>query len=307
MTLPSKPPAWANKISIVLQEFQKLTGNSLYPVRVQDIATDLSKQFFPSAPITKITGEEFSEGFEGVLKRVPNTKDDWGIIYNTAIRSPGRINFTLAHELGHYLLHRMALEGGIIQCSRKDMLSWDSEHAQREVEANEFASYLLMPRNLFEEFIRGQNITLHLLQQVADHFNVSLTAATLKWLQFTPKRAMLVVGKDGFVYWAKASNPLFKSGVYLRTKNNVIELPSQSLAIKKDSLTDNESGVMHKAGVWPFNEDVREMTVNADTYDMTITLLLFSDEASGRMIQPDDGDELMDTYDKFQLRQQRQW
>jgi len=294
MNFPIHPPAWANKISILLQEVQKITGASLYPVKMQDIAYDISKHYFPKSPITRIAPEEFSEDFEGMLRRTSDAKDEWGIIYNTAIRSKGRINFTLAHELGHYLLHRIALEEGMIKCSRRDMLSWDAAHAQREAEANEFASYLLMPRNLFEGLIRGQDISLKLLQQVADYFSVSLTAATLKWLQFTSKRAMLVVGKDGFIYWAKATKPLFKSGVYLRTKNAVIELPAESIAVKKGLLLENEYGVMHKAGVWPFNEDVREMTVDADTYDMTITLLLFSDDAPNKFYVSSEEDELED-------------
>ena len=277
MSLPTKPPAWAIRISKLLQEIEKITGETMYPISVKDIAADISKQFFPDAPITKIPGESFSGGFEGMLHRVPQTKNDWGIVYNTAIKSPGRINFTLAHELGHYLLHRFSLENEMIQCGRNDMMRWDSEYDQREAEANEFASYLLMPRNLFENIISGQNLSLHLLQDAADHFNVSLTAVILKWLEFTEKRAMLVVGKEGFVDWVWSSKSLRKSGVYLQPKKAPIELPAQSLAVRKDASFDNQTGTHHAIGVWPFDETVHEMTVNADTYDMTITLLLFPD------------------------------
>ena len=34
-----------------------------------------------------------------------HTEGEWGIIYSTNITSPGRRNFTLAHELSYYLLH----------------------------------------------------------------------------------------------------------------------------------------------------------------------------------------------------------
>lgn len=299
MSLPTKPPAWANYISRLFQEVQKITGENMYPVRVKDIAADVSRQFFPDAPITKISGEDFKGGFEGMLLRVPQTKNEWGIVYNTAIKSPGRINFTLAHELGHYLLHRLDLEEDRIECMRQDMFRWNSEYGQREAEANEFASYLLMPRNLFEDEIRGEEVSLHLMQHVADHFAVSLTAAILKWLQFTSKRTMLVVGDNGFVKWVWSSERLRKSGVYLQPKKQLIELPAQSLAILKDATIDSLTGVMHPAGIWPFNEDVREMTVNADTYEMTITLLLFPDDAPNRWAQQEEESELMDTYEKF--------
>jgi Zn-dependent peptidase ImmA (M78 family) len=305
MALPNKPPAWANKISILLQEVQKLTGQDTYPVKIQDIAFDISKNFFPGSPITKITGEALSDRFEGMLKKVPNTKDDWGIIYNTAIRSPGRINFTLAHELGHYLLHRLTLEGGIIQCSRRDMMSWNSEYGLREAEANEFASYLLMPRNLFEKFMGNEQISLHLMQHIANQFNVSLTSVLLKWLQFTTKRAMLIVGRDGYIDWVWSSKSLRKSGVYLQPKKEPIELPPASLAMRLDDATDGQTGIMHKAGIWPFAEDVHEMTVKAEAYDMTITLLMFPDDAPNKFVIFDEADETLDAYEKFQALSDR--
>lgn len=298
MNLPTRPPAWANKISNLLQQIEKHTGEVMYPVRIKDIAVDISKQFFPESPITRITGEDFSGEFEGALARVPGTKDSWGIGYNTAITSTGRINFTLAHELGHYLLHRTSLENGI-KCKREDMFRWNSEHGQRESEANEFASYLLMPRNLFEQAMNGEQLSLHLLQHVADYLNVSLTAAILKWLSFTTERAMLVVGKDGFVDWVWSSDSLRKSGVYLQPKKHTIELPEKSLAVRNDADFDNLAGTVHEARVWPFNESVHEMTVHADTYDMTITLLLFSKDAPVRWTQDEEEPETYDSYDNF--------
>lgn len=297
MSLPQKPIAYANRLTMLLQAAQGATGESFYPIKVKDIAVDIARQFFPSSPITKISGEDFAGRFDGMLRRVPSTKDDWGIIYNTGMPG-GRINFTLAHELGHYLLHRIGLEQGIIQCSRDAMRYWNSEEYKRESEANEFASYLLMPRNIFEGLIKGQEISLHLIQQVAGHFDVSLTAAILKWLQFTPKRAMLVVGKEGFIDWVWSSEPLRDSWVYLQPKKSPIELPAQSLAARKDAFFDNESGVFHKAGIWPFKEDVKEMTVIRDTYDLTITLLLFPDEPPNRFAQREEEPSEMDIFER---------
>jgi len=296
MTLPKTPAAWAIRLSQILQHLQVATGESLYPIRVQDIACDISKQFFPDEPITQISGEAFSNKFEGMLRPVPQSNGQWGIIYNSAIKSRGRINFTLAHELGHYLLHRAVLAEGI-QCSRHDMMGWETEYGQREAEANQFASYLLMPRNILEAQMKGETLNLHLMQHVAEHFDVSITAAILKWLEFTDKRAMLIVARDGFVDWARSSQKLFKSGVFLKPKQETIELPAQSLAAKKDKLFDNESGAHHKVGIWPFKEDVQEFTLLADSYDMTITLLIFDDHAP--VHYNEDAPEEEDTFDRF--------
>ena len=297
MNLPTRPPAWANKISNCLQVIEKYTGEVMYPVKIQYIAVDISKQFFPESPITQITGEDFSGAFEGALARIPNS-NEWGIAYNTALKSKGRINFTLAHELGHYLLHRSEFRD-VIRCKREDMFRWDSEYGKREAEANEFASYLLMPRNLFEAEMKKNDLSLHHLQDVADYFNVSLTAAILKWLSFTTDRAMLVVGKDGFIDWVWSSERLRKSGVFLQPKKEIIELPAQSLAAKNDPLIDSLRGITYEPGIWPFKEEVREMTVHADTYDMTITLLIFPQHAPPQWDQKEEESREFDTYDKF--------
>ncbi len=302
MNLPKSPAGWAIRITEILQAVEKTTGQCLYPVRIQDIATDLSRNLFPDAPLTRITGENLGDRFEGMLARVPGTANEWGIIYNTAIKSPGRINFTLAHEFGHYLLHRAELGNGQINCSRQNMLDWDSEYGRREAEANEFASYLLMPCNTFEQQIGKQKISLHLMQEVADHFNVSLTASLQKWLQLTSRRAMLIIGDNGFVKWARSSESLYKSGVYLKPKEEPIELPPQSLAMSRDPSIDAKIGITHKLGTWPqFKESVHEMTMHADTYESTISLLLFPDDPPQRWREPDEEPELIDTFDKFLL------
>lgn len=298
MTLPNRPPAWANKISGLLQKIEQLNDEVMYPVKMQEIAIEVSRHFFPEAPITRVTGEDFSGAFEGAITKVPNTKNDWGIAYNTAIKSLGRVNFTLAHEFGHYLLHRQQLENGL-KCTREDMYKWDSEYGKREAEANEFASYLLMPINLFENELQNNDISLHLFKHIANYFNVSLTAALLKWLSFTTERAMLISGKDGFIDWVWSSEALRKSGVYLQPKKNVIELPEKSLAVRNDLEFDNLSGLDHEAGVW-FKEPVKEMTVHVNSYDKTITLLLFSKHAPPRWEQNIEEPKEFDSHDQFQ-------
>ena len=83
------------------------------------------------------------EGFEGALFPSPSGKPRWLIAYNSELTSKGRIRYTQAHELGHYLLYRRA--GQSIRCRAAEMLIWDSSCQRQEAEANRFASYLLMP------------------------------------------------------------------------------------------------------------------------------------------------------------------
>ena len=121
MTKPLSPQRWANEISIIVRT---ALGADRFPIDVREVAREISKHKFPDDPITMIRGDTLP-GFEGALAPAPPGKKGWGIIYNSAISSTGRINFTLAHEFGHYLLHRRAYPRGF-QCSSEDMASWES-------------------------------------------------------------------------------------------------------------------------------------------------------------------------------------
>ena len=74
------------------------------------------------------------------------------LLFNSPMASPGRIRFTQAHELGHYILHRQMREA--FQCSSDDMLDWEEKTI--EAQADLFSSYLLMPLDDF----RAQVTTL---------------------------------------------------------------------------------------------------------------------------------------------------
>jgi hypothetical protein len=94
-------------------------------------------KWFPADPISHVAGDNLP-GFDGALVPAPKGQKGWGIIYNNAIKSKGRINFTLAHEFGHYLTHRLRYPKGI-RCVQQDIVRWDSKYRQIEQEARCFA------------------------------------------------------------------------------------------------------------------------------------------------------------------------
>jgi hypothetical protein len=301
LKLPTTPEGWAIHLSKLVKIFHEVHGLDRFPIKIASIATEYSRNVFPDAPITKVESLDLSAKFEGMLLPHPNGNGEWGIIYNSSITSKGRINFTLGHELGHYLLHRHLSPEGF-QCSSRDMLNWKSEHGQIEAQANTFASFLLMPLDDFREQIRSQEVTMALMRHLSDRYEVSITAAILKWLGITEKRAMIVVSKDGFIDWAWGSKRLFKSGIYYRARQETVPLPELSLAARRDPLIDAEIGFVHPKSVWVGNEEVREMTVFAAKSDMTITLLLYPNDGATylRGMSASDEVDTPDTYDQFQ-------
>ena len=75
------------------------------------IDLDVVRQMLPTTPYGKGVREirppvQFNDdAFEGMLARDPGDPEVWGIAYNGTV-SPQRQRFTIAHELGHFVLHR---------------------------------------------------------------------------------------------------------------------------------------------------------------------------------------------------------
>lgn len=302
MKLPATPQGWAIHLSKLVKAFHAAHGLEQFPIKVADLAKEFSRQAFPDAPITMVEGLDLSAKFDGMLMPSPHGTGEWGIVYNNAITSKGRINFTLAHELGHYLLHRHLSPAGL-QCSSRAMLDWRSAGGRIEAEANTFASFLLMPLDDFRIQLRGRDIDMSLMRDLSDRYEVSVTAAILKWLDITDKRAMIVIGKDGFIDWARSSDPLLKSGVFYRARQDVIPLPESSLAAHPELCCDLDADVVHPPGVWPGDEEVREMMIFGSRTGMTISLLLYpNDSPPRRWGTEEDEPRDWDTYDQFMAR-----
>lgn len=266
------PQRTANEITVVL----RTAGVAAFPVDVRTVAMEISRAKYPDEPIAVVKGDVLP-GFEGALSSAPAGKKGWGIFYNNAISSRGRINFTLGHEFGHYLLHRKSYPAGF-QCSTEDMATWESEYAQRETEANEFAATLLMP---FDDF-RAQIDARHCanfkeLGACANRYDVSLIAATLRWLQFTSRRCMLVVSRDGYILWARSSRAAMKSRLYFKTRSRPpIAIPTRSLAANTRSLNGPAGSCELDADVW-LNQPCTEQVILSEQYNFTLSLLHFAD------------------------------
>ncbi|WP_259657598.1 ImmA/IrrE family metallo-endopeptidase [Burkholderia pseudomallei] len=221
-------------------------------------------------PIVRVQAADI-RGFEGGLFK---TDAAWTILYNASICSAGRIRFTQAHELGHYVLHRKNQEA--FECSAQDMLEWSAAEKTIESEADKFASYLLMPLHDFRAQAAG-DVNLHVLGACAERYGVSLTAAILQWLSYTEEKAVLVMSRDGFMDWSSASEPAFRAGAFFATRKSAIEVPASSLA-SNQQIAHEKEGMLVPAPVWFPHADstmqVREMKVSAEQYDCTLTLLI---------------------------------
>lgn len=132
--------------------------------------------------------KDFPSNVSGLIYK----KDHSYCILINSNQSAGRKSFTIAHELGHYMLHKEKLEqeNEIISgakgidiesptssIARQDITSDTSqEYRKLETEANKFAAELLMPSDVF----LTKCIELNSIDDVANFFGVSISAATIR-------------------------------------------------------------------------------------------------------------------------------
>ena len=68
--------------------------------------------------------------------------------------NPERQRFTIAHELGHFILHRDQRQS--FNCDKESVYSGADTIRVIEREADDFASNLLMPGDLLRDWISNQ-------------------------------------------------------------------------------------------------------------------------------------------------------
>ena len=117
------------------------------------------------------------------LSGMIHIKDDVPIIGVNSLHHPNRQRFTIAHEIGHLLLHREMITSSVHVDKAFPALMRDERSAagteQVEIQANQFASELLMPRSMIEAALAGVQFDIDddgPMEQLAKKFRVSQQA-----------------------------------------------------------------------------------------------------------------------------------
>lgn len=276
--MPVTPKSKAIDISRVLE---RVIGPDRFPVDVRSVALEWSLQTCPDERILDIKSVSLPS-FEGMLVKSPKG-DGWVIGVNEDVTSEGRVRFTIAHEFGHYMLHRERQSR--FNCSNQDMHSWDLDGRRIEVEADTFASYLLMPLNDFRAQIDGQAFSIDLLRHCADRYGVSVTAAALKWREVAPGRVIVMSVKEGFLDWSCSNARAFRSGAYFATRKETIELPAASILNHAARARVGQSGLI-SANVWlprePAEIEIEEhaFVIEGNDYNYTLGVLILPEAAA---------------------------
>jgi len=186
--------------------------------------------------------------FDGALVRITGSP-----IGTVAIRRDipegGRKRFTLAHEIGHYVLPNQQADAPS-PCRPHAIESWDRSLGPHEIDANRFAAEILLPRALLRDELKNQP-TVEIARGMAGRFATSLTAATFRLVELSTYRVAMVVSLDGQVKWYQASEEFDRA---VRTGPVDRRTLAHDLFAGK---TSTESACV-PADAWLFEQNLRE-------------------------------------------------
>jgi Zn-dependent peptidase ImmA (M78 family) len=145
-----------------------------------------------------IVVEKPIRGAEGRLVR---TGDRAMATINENIRYDGKRSFVVAHEFGHYELHK---DTPLFVCDENDFLDWHRRRPE-ETEANQFAAELLMPRDWFKAQTNATEISVNELERLAHLCGVSLTAAAFRCVELDVTPCAIAFCQDNEIQWSQVS------------------------------------------------------------------------------------------------------
>ena len=170
--------------------------------------------------ITDIPMDIFVSSLGATLIEEPLKNSDGKIIrgnnktlikVNSDIPYEEKRRFTIAHEVGHHLLHdKLNLE---MHNDNSNTLNWFKETEQQakrglqEWEANDFASALLMPENILRKETYKKKFSPDLIKDISIRFKTSLTSTVYRLLTLDIYPLFIVsICKGRVLYWSKSES-----------------------------------------------------------------------------------------------------
>ncbi len=231
------------------------------PVPVADIAMDRGVLCL-EAKLTGCLARLVRKGKRGVIRT------------DERIREEGRKRFAIAHELGHWFLHEA--ESQIFSCTAEQMR--DYKGSPMEVEANLFASELLMPTALFRPLASDSEPTLQRIKSLAETFNTSLTATAMKFVDVSKHECILVLSKGKSVAWAKQQGNRYglriEKGMTLHADSLAFHAGTNASEMGPEGVNP-EAWISHNA--FERKIEVTEQSWALDGYNSVLTLLVVVD------------------------------
>ena len=240
----------------------------------------------------RITEEAFS-GCDGVLVRPKGIRR--GIIaVRKDIRSRGRKRFTIAHEIGHYILPGHEEDGAI--CGSADIEGWGGAATSRERQADDFAAELLIPASVVRPSLSPPSLAA--VDRIASQCDTSLSASAWRFCDLTGEMCAVVWSSQGKVIWIKKSSefafyipkgmPIDRNS-YAYNCYEGEEVPKRPESVPADAWIDS-ANLVDGARIF---EESRSLP----SYDSVLTLLWVKENIQKRSEHDQESEEPLDPLD----------
>jgi hypothetical protein len=201
------------------------------------------------------------------------------ITVSSTVNHRQRRRFAVAHELGHFEMHKGS--SGLSLCVSEDIERprfghQHDEALRRESEANEFASHLLVPDRFSAPMTKGLPPRLDVIRDLAENFDVSLTAAAIAYMRVCNEACAIVYSKGDFAQWFARSKDMEDYGLWISLgpldRYTIASAffqgrPVQGFPGRVDAVSWLEPGRYRKDGM------IREHSVAMPSYNAVLSLL----------------------------------
>ncbi|MFC7319843.1 ImmA/IrrE family metallo-endopeptidase [Halobacillus campisalis] len=179
------------------------------------------------------------------------------IFVNTNMKSEGRINFSIAHELAHAIIPHHSNKSFfcfIDDVNEENKVKMD-KHLEKE--ANSFASNILLPNREFKKVISTLNYNFYNIIDISRRYKTSIVLVAKKWVEESNLEIAMVFSTNGKVDWAIKSDT-FPFGW-------IDNIPSNSSVHKVMDMHSRDS-IIHKSNSsnWfetPFEKTILEESI----------------------------------------------
>lgn len=241
-----------------------------------------------------------SDGVSGMLLRHGDT---FGILYATHVQNEGFQRFSIAHELGHFILdghvdHVLPKDG--THTSHAGFVSADPY----ELEADHFAAGLLMPSGPFRRAIGRRDPGLAVIEAMAADCQTSLTATAIRYAELCDDAVAVIISTGQMIDYCFLSEAMkslpelswLRKGTPVPKGTETARMNGNSDRIMKADRAVNEIDVMDWLG-GKRSVLITEEVAGLGRYGKTLTVLSSCSIGHEDEIEPgDDETEMIESW-----------